>query len=476
MRIIGREKEIGKLNDAYNSSRSEFIAVYGRRRVGKTYLVRETLKEHFTFYTSGKENITKNIQLYSFKEALELYGLSDCPKLDNWIMAFSYLKKLVDKSEQKKKVIFIDEVAWMDNQKSDFLSALEGFWNEWASMRDDILLIICASSTSWIIRKVFSNRGGLYNRLTGKIRLEQFTLYECEEYVNEYNLGFSRSQILTLYMIIGGVAFYWASLKKGLSASQNIEELFFTKDSLLKGEFKALYSSLFKNPESYIKIVTALGSRSKGLSRTEIAHSTKLSNNDELGRMLDELVECGFLYEYLPYGKRKNGRVYRVIDSYSLFYFQFLKERLSLPSWNSIYNSPEYRTWCGLSYERIVLCHINQVKHKLGIEGVETECSCWFSDSKKLEEGDRGAQIDLLIDRADNIINIVEVKWTDDDTLFSLTKDDRENLLNKKRIFIKQTGTKKGIHFTLVTVNGYKMNSNAEIVQSGITLDDLFSK
>ncbi len=474
MNIIGRQKEIQRLKEAYESKRSEFIAVYGRRRVGKTYLIRETLKEYFTFYCSGRENVTKQLQLLSFRESLIEYGYDECPRFNNWIEAFSALKKLISQSKEEKKVIFIDEIAWMDNQKSEFLPSLEGFWNEWASMRDDILLVICASSTSWIIKKIFHNRGGLYNRLTGKIKLEQFTLRECEEYVESYNLGFSRNQILSLYMVLGGVAFYWANLKKGLSVSQNIEELFFSKDALFKGEFKALYSSLFKNPEPYMRIVSAIGSRSIGLSRTEIAHETKLSNNALLGDMLDELVESGFLYAYLPLGKRKNGTVYKVIDSFSLFCFQFIKKGYNTLDWMRISTSAEYRAWCGLSYERVVLLHIDQVKRKLGIQGVETECYCWFSDKSKLLEGEKGAQIDLLIDRADGIINIVEVKWTEDGSKYSMTREMQDNLINKKRIFLEQTKTRKGINYTLVTISGYNTNMYSEIISSDITLDDLF--
>lgn len=475
MTIIGREKEIKRLNDAFYSKRSELIAVYGRRGVGKTYLIRETLKGHFTFYCSGRENVTKQLQLLAFRQSLEEYGYEDCPRLDNWIEAFSELKKLIVRSDEDRKVIFIDEIAWMDNQKAEFLPALEGFWNEWASMRDDILLIICASSTSWIIRKVFRNRGGLYNRLTGKIKLEQFTLHECEEYSEVFNLGFSRSQILSLYMVIGGVASYWASLRKGLSVNQNLEELFFSRDALLRGEFNALYGSLFKHPEPYMKIVSAIGTMSTGLTRTEIAEKTKLSNNALLGDMLNELVESGFLYEYLPLGKKKNGRVYKVIDCYSLFYFQFIKGRLNTPDWRRLSTSSEYRAWCGLSYERVVLLHLDEVRRKLGIHGVETECYCWFSDKAKLHDGEKGAQIDLLIDRADNLINIVEVKWTEDGSKFSMTREIEENLIKKKQIFLEQTKTRKSINFTLVTISGYTPNCYSEIIHSDITLDDLFA-
>lgn len=474
MKFIGREKEIKILNDAYSSGESEFIAVYGRRRIGKTFLIKHVLEDRFSFYYSGKLDLSREMQLIAFRDALDEQGVANPPLFSNWFQAFSQLKKLLEGSPEDKKVIFLDEIAWMDNTRSEFLPALEGFWNEWASRRNDILLIICASSTSWIIKKVFHNRGGLYNRITGKIKLEQFSLKECEEMSKEMNLGFTRLQILSAYMILGGVAFYWSRLKKGLSVPQNIDNLFFSGNGILKGEFKSLYSSLFSNPDGYIKIVSALGTRNIGLTRTEIADETKLSNNNRLGEMLEELEECGIIYSYLPLGKRKNGTIYKLIDSLSLFHFQFLKDQEKPRSWIHMMDSPKYLSWCGISYERVVLLHMDSVKRKLGISGMLSSQYCWFSDTKKLKQGETGAQINLLIDRSDNIINIVEVKWTQDGRPFNMTREDEESLINKKTALQREKNTKKGIHFTLVTTGGFTPSCYTEIIHSDVTLDDLF--
>ncbi len=474
MKLIGREEEKRRLKKAYDSDQSQFVAIYGRRRVGKTFLVRQLFSDKFTFSYAGKANLKKQLQLSAFREALILQGLEDCPPLSNWLEAFSALRKLLTQSEAKKKIIFLDEIAWMDNKQSEFLPAFEGFWNEWASARDDILLIICASATSWIMKKVFHNRGGLYNRLTDKILLSEFTLRECEEFVENRDLGFSRQQILSLYMVIGGVAFYWTKLEKGLSVVQNVNALFFGRKAFLKDEFMELYQSLFSSPQGYLRIVTALGSKSIGLTRSEIAEETGLINNTQLGTMLCELVECGMVYAYIPLGKKINGAVYKLIDSLSLFYFRFLQKPFQSGDWLNLVGTPQYYSWCGLSYERIIFLHLDNVKKKLGISGMAVNAYCWFSDAKKLREGEHGAQIDLLLDRADNLINIVEVKWTADGKQYVMTQEDEQNLLNKKAVLIAQTGTRKGIHFTLITVNGYLPNRYSEIIHSSLTLADLF--
>ncbi len=474
MKLIGREDEKRRLQKAFDSDHSEFVAVYGRRRIGKTFLVRQLFSDKFTFYYSGKANLRKQLQLSAFREALILQGLEDCPSFTTWLEAFSALRKLVSQSEAHKKVIFLDEIAWMDNKQSEFLPAFEGFWNEWASTRDDILLIICASATAWIMKKVFHNRGGLYNRIAEKILLSEFTLKECEEFSEDRNLGFSRQQILSLYMVIGGVAFYWTKIEKGRSVAQNVNALFFGRKAFLKNEFTELYQSLFSSPQGYIKIVSALGSRGIGLTRPELSEKTGLINNTQLGTMLSELVECGMVYEYVPLGKKVNGAVYKLIDSLSLFYFRFLQSPFQNENWLDLLNTPQYYSWCGLSYERVVFLHLDSVKKKLGISGMRVNAYCWFSDKKKLKEDEKGAQIDLLLDRADGLINIVEVKWSADGKEYVMTCEDEQSLINKKRVLLSQTGTKKGIHFTLVTVSGYVSNSYSEIIQSGITLEDLF--
>lgn len=477
MSLIGRKKEQEILLKALESDKAEFIAVYGRRRIGKTFLIRETLGPYLTFSYSGKDQVSKAMQIKSFVLSMKEQGLSSPDKPKDWFHAFSLLKTLITQSEgEGKKVIFLDEVAWMDNQKSEFLPALEGFWNEWASGRKDIVLIICASATSWILRKVFHNRGGLHNRITLRIHLEQFTLKECEEYSNERNLGYSRSAILSLYMILGGVAYYWSLLDKSLSVSQNIDYLFFSGfDAPLRNEFKELFRSLFSSPEGYIKIIEALGKKKSGLSRKEIAEECGIANNTKLGEMMEELELCGIIRRYIPFGKEKNGMIHQLMDCLTLFHFSFLSKPQASDDWSYLKSSSQYRTWCELSFERVLMLHTNEIKRVLGISGIRSESQCWRSSMSSNEEGEKGAQIDLLLDRADNLIDIIEAKWSDSGEPYTMTQKDEESLLNKRNALRRETNTRKSIHLVMATLSGVKKNVHSECIASVITLDDIFA-
>ena len=474
MKLIGREKEIRTLEEAMESKDSVFLAVYGRRRVGKTFLLRQTLSDRIVFSYSGKANITRQSQLKSFRLSLMEQGMPDCPVIKDWFTAFSCLKRLICLSSESKKVILLDEVAWMDNQKSDFIPALEGFWNEWCSNRNDIFLIICASATSWIIDNVFHNRGGLHNRVTMRMRLSPFTLKECEEFSIANNLSYSRKDILNLYLAIGGVAWYWTLLKKGYSVKQNISQLFFENDSPLRGEFLELYSSLFIRPEKYIDIILALGKKSSGLERQELSAECKVSNNSKLGKMLQQLEECGFIRSYIPYGKKENSVVYQLIDSFSLFHLKFLSKFKGEINSDMVLSSSSYNTYCGLAFEKAVMNHLNELKRAMGISGINTQAYTWRSNPKKLKEGEKGAQIDIVLDRADGIINIIEAKWTSNGEPYMISSSDEEDLLNKRRVFIEQTQTRKSVFLTMVTISGIKKNSHFDSIQNFFTLDDLF--
>lgn len=474
MKLIGREKEIRTLEEAMESKDSVFLAVYGRRRVGKTFLLRQTLSDRIVFSYSGKANITRQSQLKSFRLSLMEQGMPDCPVIKDWFTAFSCLKRLICLSSESKKVILLDEVAWMDNHKSDFIPALEGFWNEWCSNRNDIFLIICASATSWIIDNVFHNRGGLHNRVTMRMRLSPFTLKECEEFSIANNLSYSRKDILNLYLAIGGVAWYWTLLKKGYSVKQNISQLFFENDSPLRGEFFELYSSLFIRPEKYIDIILALGKKSSGMERQELSAECKVSNNSKLGKMLQQLEECGFIRSYIPYGKKENSVVYQLIDSFSLFHLKFLSKFKGEINSDMVLSSSSYNTYCGLAFEKAVMNHLNELKRAMGISGINTQAYTWRSNPKKLKEGEKGAQIDIVLDRADGIINIIEAKWTSNGEPYMISSLDEEDLLNKRRVFIEQTQTRKSVFLTMVTISGIKKNSHFDSIQNFFTLDDLF--
>ncbi|MDR1653176.1 MAG: ATP-binding protein [Prevotellaceae bacterium] len=468
--IIGRVQEQRRLVDLYNSSKPEFAAVYGRRRVGKTFLIRETFKEKFFFDMAGLANSNIKEQLTNFTISLNKVGLGEFSVAKSWIYAFEDLITVISKSKEKRKIIFIDEIPWLDTHCSRFLAALEHFWNGWACARKDVFLIVCGSATSWIINKLINNHGGLHNRITASIFLEPFTLKECEKYLKSQKIKFSQYQIAECYMILGGIPFYLSKIKKELSLSQNIDFLFFDKFAELKSEFKNLYKSLFRDSEEYMKIVEALSKKSKGLTRQEISKATKISTGGGFTTMLENLENSGFIRSYSSFGKRKRDILYQLIDSFTLFYFKYLSnnEYNDTHFWTNSENTPQQNAWAGFAFEILVLQHIREVKEALGIAGIQASVASW-RNSKGTKPA---AQIDLIIDRKDGLTDLCEIKFSK--SKFTINKEYDEKLRNKVASLISETKTQKAVHLLMLTTYGVTKNKYYGTIQKEITLADLF--
>ena len=479
--MIGRIQEKKLLQSLVEEEESQFVAVFGRRRIGKTYLVRESFNYNFTFQHTGVSNNSistnrqKQAQLDKFRESLAEAGYQTGKKLSSWNEAFNALKEVIKRSPERKKVIFIDELSWMDTRGSEMVSALESFWNGWVSARKekDVILIVCASATYWMVNNIVNAKGGLHNRLTGQIFLKPFTLKECEEYIASKNIILNRYQILQCYMVMGGVPYYWSLLKKGKSLPQNIDDLFFSQSAPLKNEYDNLYKALFDRPEQYIKIIEALSSVNRGISRDEIIRITSIPGSGSLTRKLDELENCGFIRKYIPYGYKSRNCLYQLIDNFTLFYFKFLRGTPSDDNfWSTQSSSPKIKAWSGLAFERICLEHTAQIKAALGIAGVHTEVNAWQCSADQ-EKGVQGSQIDLLIARKDQIINICEMKYSDTGYVVDSAFD--SSLRRKISDFKIKTETKYSIHPVLVTTYAVGNSSYASNLQAVITADDLFS-
>ncbi len=470
--LIGRKKQQAELLQAYHANDSKFVALYGRRRVGKTYLVKQTFKGLFTFSHSGLANGTMQEQLYGWCSSLEDAGLRPSSTPKHWLEAFDMLKEVVRQSSQEKKVIFIDEMPWMDTPRSSFVTALEFFWNGWAAMRDDVLLIVCGSATSWIINKLFRNHGGLHNRVNCQICLEPFTLHECEEYSQAVGLSYSRYDLLEAYMVMGGVPFYWSLLEKGKSLAQNIDALFFDSRGPLHYEFRELYDSLFRNADAYIHVVNVLGRKLGGMRREEIVAELGITDSGNLTRVLEDLEHSGFIVRTNAYGSKKYNAIYRLMDNFSLFYLKFMQENKTNDAefWSHSYTSPLRYSWCGLAFERVCFQHVPQIKQALGISGVVTNVCSWLVKDDSVYG--RGAQIDMLIDRADNAINVCEMKFSQNE--FVIDKDYDANLRHKMSRFMECVSRRKSLHLTMVTTYGVLHNAYWNRVQSEVVADDLF--
>ena len=472
--ILGREKELDILKGAALDDKSRFIAVYGRRRIGKTFLIREAFGYRFTFQHAGLSDGGIREQIFAFESSIKDAGGTFSDKAKNWLEAFEDLKDLIRASREERKIIFIDELSWMDTQNSDLIVALENFWNGWASARKDIVLIVSASATSWMLNKVIHNKGGLYNRLTDRIGLESFTLAECEKYVKACKLNLNRDQILQYYMIFGGVPYYWTFLQKGLSIPQNVDQILFDKEAPLKDEFEHLYSSIFRYPETYIRIIKTLGKKKAGMTREELIAASGIPNSGNLSKKLEELESCGFIRKYTSYGKKSKDAVYQLIDHFTLFYYQFMEKGVTDPHfWSGQINTSKINSWMGLAYERVVLRHVSQIKKKLGISGIQSEEFSWYAAPDN-EKGLPGAQIDLLIARKDRVINLFEAKYSSSE--YMVTKKDDDNMRRKIAVFTQTTGTRDAIFPVLITNVGIIDNSYAMNFQTVIISDDLFAE
>ena len=475
--LIGRDKEKQILQNALTEEYSQFVAVYGRRRVGKTFLIRESYDYKFTFQFTGAANTSSRKQLARFRMALKEHGLTDMPKVfANWMTAFSELKRYINLQPEGKKIIFLDELPWMDAPRSGFLSELESFWNGWASARKDIVFVICGSATSWMVKKIIKNKGGLHNRLTHRIALKPFSLRLCEELVQSRGIEMTRKQILNGYMIFGGVPYYWSLLQKGHSLTQEIDRLIFTNDGDMYDEFSMLYASLFKKPEPYIKIISLLAGKKEGMTRIELINKGGLEDNGALSKILDDLEWCGFIRGYTVIGKQVKDEIFQLIDHYTLFYYEFIHgKRHGKNFWQAMEGKPQYNNWCGRAFERVCLWHTDQIKHKIGISGVLTNEYAWrhVPKNQSAEAKSEGVQIDLLLDRSDGIIDLCEIKYSSDK--YSITEAYHEKLNRRKAVFAEVTKTRKALHTVLITTYGLAKNAYVGDIQNEIQLDDLFS-
>lgn len=472
--LIGRQREIAELEWAVKSDRSEFIILYGRRRVGKTFLVRKFFDDKYTFHYVGAHRQPKNLQLQNFSEALANYSGGEVCPIESWHDAFLRLEEYLEGCADSRKIIFFDEMPWMDSQGGEFVDELEYFWANWVQNRDDIVFIACGSATSWMKEKLEDNQGGLHNRMTHKIYLRPFYLSECKAYLAHRGFDWSDYQILQCYMIFGGVPYYLSLLRPNLSLPENVDSLIFRRGGDLANEMNELYNALFKNADRYMAVVKLLATKRQGFLRSEIEQATGFSGGG-LSKMLDNLERCDFVVSYAQFGNRNKLTLYRLSDFYTLFYFRFVEGNRSRDEqyWLHHYTDRSVESWEGFTFEEVCLRHLAQIKRGLGISGIATEASSWRYVPGKGVDG-KGAQIDLVIKRSDKIIHLVEMKFSE--TKYSITKDYANRLQERKALFMEQTKIMRGAVLTFVTPSGIAQNSNSGIVHSQITSKDLFAE
>lgn len=474
--MVGREEEVDLINASLAKKEAHLMAMVGRRRVGKTYMIRQVLQENIVFEFTGTQYASKANQLSKFSQKLTEFnkvGIKAQTPTD-WAEAFNQLKAYLQnlRKSKKKPVVFFDELPWIDSRRSGFLQEFTYWWNDWAC-KENLMVVICGSAASWMIKKVINNKGGLHNRVHQTINLKPFTLAETHQFLESKNIKLNHYNTLQLYMALGGVPFYLEQVAPGETATQAINRLCFSKNGGLANEFDNLYAALYDKPENHISVIKALKKKWKGLTRQEIIQETKMSNGGGLTKVLDELTASSFIIEIVPFGKKKKDTLYRLADEYSLFYLQFIEgqKKSSANQWLQQFASQAYKTWCGYAFENICLKHVEPIKKALGISGIQTEVSSFAGTRDKTGSG---LQIDMLIDRADKAINLCEIKYYADEWL--LTEADATQLRKRRERFRQLSQSKKILFNTVISTYGVATNEHSlGQVDKSLTMDVLYN-
>lgn len=469
-KIIGRKEELDKLQSYADSDKAEFVSIYGRRRVGKTFLIRSFFKDKFDFYATGIIEGSKTLQMEAFHAALVRYGHKGV-KATSWMEAFNQLADLLERKSKKKQgrmSVFIDELPCFDTAHSGFLPALDLFWNSRASWIGNIYFVVCGSATSWMMRNIVNNKAGLHKRTTHTMHLQPFTLGQTEEYLKANKFHWSRLSVLQIYMVLGGVPYYLSLLDPKKNVPDNIDTLFFSAHPEMEDEYNRLFRSLFKNADGYMDIIRLLSTRRNGFTRKEIAEGLRGANNGHLSDMLDDLENCDFIRRYNNGAMQRNG-IYQLVDFFSLFHYKFGTRRITDEHfWRNSLGTPEQNTWYGLTFERVCLWHARQIIRGMRLDAIRHEYYAWRS-----KESVPAVQIDLVIDRSDNITTICEMKYSKDD--YALSEKEYRNIVRRMETFQKETKYKGGVQACIVTTYGLQENMYSDISPVAITMEELFA-
>ncbi len=474
--FVGRQQEQAVLQKALQSKEAEMVAVIGRRRVGKTFLVRSTFAEKIDFEITGIQKGSPAEHLQHFTDRLNYHARPMLPfKVpQNWQEAFQMLVVYLENLEQgRKAVVFLDEFPWLAGGRSDFLRAFGLFWNIWAS-QFNIVVVICGSAASWMIANVVRDKGGLHNRITRRIHLQPFTLLETEQFLKSRDVHLDRYQLIQLYMAMGGIPHYLKEVEAGKTATQNIDQICFSAQGLLREEFLQLYPALFDHAENHVRVIQALSVTWQGLTRSDILQGTGMADGGNTTRVLEELMHSGFITGYFAFGKKKKEMRYRLTDEYSLFYLKFIEEKRSegAGTWERFAQTQVWKSWSGYAFESLCLRHVPSIKKAMGIAGIYTEASAYYLKDSAYG---RGIQVDLLLDRSDHAINLFEIKFYQ--APFMLKKEQADDIRLKKAIFKSATGTSKQVFFTLLTTFAIVPNEHSlGTIDKALDMDCLFEQ
>lgn len=473
--VIGRKEEIKILERIQERDEAQLVAIYGRRRVGKTFLVKKFYNEKFDFFFTGSYNTSTEVQLALFQHTLQEYSKTEQPHFNDWFEAFAALRDYLSGIKKGNVVVFLDEIPWMERPNSNFLSAFSFFWNQWVGTMSGLKLIICGSATTWMLDHIVGDMGGFYGRSNLTIHLSPFNLSETEMFLKSRRFQYQRRQIAESYMIFGGIPYYLDMLDPKIPFSNNVDALFFADNAPLRNEYEFLFRTLFRNSKIYHNVVAALADNAKGMTQKEVKECIKRQDGGDLSEVLRNLQKCDFVRTYNSFGKKEKDAMYQLTDLFTLFHLRFVRRDSGQDArfWSNISDHAR-DSWQGHAFEMLCLHHIPQIKNKLGISGILTNAFSWSTPPKTDKDGGewKGAQIDLLLERADNIISVCEIKYCKD--LYAITEAYDARVRERMATFVHHTKTRCSLQCVFITTFGLMRNAFYDNVQSEVMLDDLF--
>ncbi|MFH1654342.1 MAG: ATP-binding protein [Pseudomonadota bacterium] len=485
--FVGRRDEIRRLDEIVERKRASFIVVYGRRRVGKTELIEQYFCNDTVLKFEGIEIDKEDVRNYDERQKFQIdQSLKRLAKyLDNpligkvqcrtWGDFFDILSEVATK---QNVVIYFEEIQWLANYESHFFSELKPFWDDRWRHNEKLKLVICGSSTSFIVGQLLSNKA-IYSRSQEEFHLREFNLMEIRDYLG--NKGHKETMLAQL--TVGGIPEYLGRLKEKGTVLSNLCKNSFRPDAFFSLEKDKIFISSLSRNHNYQKIVEYLG-RCKFATALEI---TKAIKGDSAGggsvtRLLEDLSRCGFIKRYTPIHKDDQSKLirYSISDEYLQFYFRFIKPKLTKIQ-NKSYventlqgiNKRSFETVMGFNFERWCQKNASLFAKILGFSGVEYESGSFFDAKTQMQE--KGFQIDLMYIIKGSKIIICEIKFYDG------LVDNRVCEEVKRKIELFQLSMQRYKNYTyeavLITTEGVRDSATIQATFDHIiTFEDIFDE
>jgi AAA+ ATPase superfamily predicted ATPase len=405
--FIGRKVEIAQLTALIDLPRPSIAVIYGRRRVGKSELIRHVTQGKNVLSFEGLEGQPKHKQIKNFLFQLSAQSNIREKNISDWPDALILLRTL---TQDGQWIIILDEFQWMANYQNELVSVIKMIWEKYLSQNPDLTLILCGSIASFMKSKVLKS-SALYGRTDYELNLHELNLSE----ISEFFPGKGSDEVIDTAMLVGGIPKYLELISEYPSLYDALEPLAFSQDGFFKTEYDRLFASHFGKKPIFMKIIQTLATNPYGLTTGKLAKEMQVASGGTLCHQLDDLESAGFLHSIIPFDKPEGSKLrkYILMDAYVRFYHSIIRGSMKETTppntqFHAIMSSPRYAAWAGMAFEFLCMRHHKEISRILGFHGIPYTAGPFFQ-RKTLDTP--GVQIDLLFERSDKILVLCEMKY-----------------------------------------------------------------